>query len=112
MPRSGDPRDARKRLEEEERRRKEQEQAKAGQQPEGGKDPRDPKDRRTGESPEDEAEAGRARDPNVPAWATSLPPEIRDAYSGGNAENIPPQYRDLVRRYVLWLARQRGAGAR
>jgi len=47
-----------------------------------------------------------------PAWVTSLPPEIRDALVGGDAESIPARYRDLILRYNLWLQKRQGSGDR
>jgi hypothetical protein len=38
---------------------------------------------------------------------TALPPEIRDAVAGGKIDHLPARHRDLVRRYLLWLASQR-----
>lgn len=34
---------------------------------------------------------------------TALPPEIRDAFAGGQAEKVPARYRPLLERYNLWL---------
>lgn len=39
----------------------------------------------------------------MPSWFAALPPEIRDAFAGGDYERIPARYRPLIRRYHLWL---------
>ena len=60
--------------------------------------------------PEDKPKEGGADQPkrpdNVPAWVAMLPPEIRDALSGGEAEKIPARYRHLIQRYNLWLQKK------
>jgi len=35
----------------------------------------------------------------------NLPPQVRDAYARGDFEKIPPQYRELIQRYLEWLNR-------
>jgi hypothetical protein len=79
---------------------------------------------KSGERPEDPAQAmpkgGSPEDPTgkppepekFPAWVTSLPPEIRDALVGGDAESIPAKYRHVIMRYNLWLQKQRGSSER
>jgi hypothetical protein len=42
----------------------------------------------------------------IPPWVANLPPEIRDAFVGGDAESIPAEYREVIRRYNLWLQKQ------
>ncbi|MDJ0522217.1 MAG: hypothetical protein QNJ90_09105 [Planctomycetota bacterium] len=37
----------------------------------------------------------------------TLPPEIRDAMAGGRAEDVPAKYRHLIKRYHLWLQRNK-----
>ncbi len=84
-----------------------------GQKPEEGqkednrdpKDPRNPRDERGGAS-EDEPGQGPPPENALPAWAVSLPPQIRDAVIRGDFEMVPNEYRDLVRRYHLWLLEQ------
>ncbi len=78
-------------------------------EPQGAeKSPQNPADRR----PDGQGEPGSAEtNPNdpkspFPGWVTSLPPEIRDALVGGNAEAIPARYRDVIRRYTRWLQEQ------
>jgi hypothetical protein len=102
QPQPEDPRDARKRLEEEERRRLEREEKERKE-----KEPGDPKDRSPVDP--DDPSAGGGRDPDTPAWVTGLPPELRDAFSGGKVGGLPAKYQDLVIRYLQWLARQRPA---
>lgn len=60
-----------------------------------------------GGTPEDLNPDGSKRDDNVPAWMAALPPEIRDAMAGGRAEDVPAKYRHLIKRYHLWLQRNR-----
>ena len=60
-----------------------------------------------GGQPDDINADGSKRDDNVPAWMAALPPEIRDAMAGGRAEDIPSRYRHLIKRYHLWLQRNK-----
>jgi len=85
-----------------------------GQKPETGsekednrepKEPRNPEDR-TNARPEDEAGEGGPQKSALPAWAVSLPPQLRDAVIRGDLEMVPSEYRELVRRYHLWLLEQ------
>ena len=69
------------------------------------KEPRDPEDRANAR-PEDEAGEGGPQKNAMPAWAVSLPPQLRDAVIRGDLEMVPPEYRDLVRRYHRWLLEQ------
>jgi len=60
-----------------------------------------------GGEPEDLNPDGSKREDNVPAWMAALPPEIRDAMAGGRAEDVPARYRHLIKRYHLWLQRNK-----
>jgi hypothetical protein len=90
-----------------------------GEKPEEGpqegerepKEPRDPNERSETE-PEDEGEPGAAQQNALPAWAVSLPPQVRDALIRGDFEMVPAEYRELVRRYHRWLLEQEEAGSR
>ena len=75
-------------------------------EPNSPKNPRDPKDRRDGQAESDEAGAGNPQRNNVPAWAAQLPPQIRDALVRGDFEQIPPEYREVVERFIQWLLTQ------
>jgi hypothetical protein len=108
MPESQEAREA-KRLQEEreEMRRREEER----QRQQAQKEPGDPRNR--GDvPPEDEAGAGRPKEPDIPAWVTGLPKEIRDAVSGGAVDRVPARWRAMVSRYLIWLAQQPGRGER
>ncbi len=91
-------RDARKELGE----KNEQNDPKDGDKP---KDPakRVPKGGKPDASKVDQAQ----RKDNVPPWAATLPPEIRDALAGGRAEDVPAKYRPLIKKYHLWLQKNR-----
>jgi hypothetical protein len=69
----------------------------------GRKEPNDPASR--GESaPEDPAAGGTTpRGSELPPWAPLLPPEIRDSWSRGEFERIPPAYREIIERYTRRL---------
>ena len=85
---------------------------KDGEQETGGKSPEDPADR---PNPSDQAEPdpGDPRRPNVPAWITSLPPQVRDALVRGDFERVPPEYRERVQEFIRWmLTRERGQDGR
>lgn len=98
-PEDMDARDARKKLEEQKRNAsRDQKQPKSGE-----KSPTDPARRVPKIPPEDGGGTGAERDDDVPPWVTALPPEIRDAFAGGQAEKIPPRYRHLIQKYNLWL---------
>jgi len=74
----------------------------------GERSPQDPARRMPkGGEPEDVKPDGSRREDGMPAWFLSLPPEIRDAMSGGRAEDVPPRYRHLIERYHLWLQRNK-----
>ena len=47
-----------------------------------------------------------------PAWVVSLPRLWRDAYVRGDFEKIPPEYRALIVRYLLWLQKVAGRANR
>ncbi len=87
-------------------RQKEQEQKEkenGGQDPQDPRNPRDPNDPMAKGKPEAE-EKPESKDPEGGNyWDAQLPAEIRDAAAGGKLDVIPVQYRDLVRRYLLWL---------
>ena len=74
------------------------------QEPKNGeKSPTDPATRLTdGGKPKDSPE-GAPRKNGVPSWVTALPPEVRDAFAGGRAADVPEKYRHLIRAYNLWL---------
>ncbi|MFV1959351.1 MAG: hypothetical protein ACC662_08050, partial [Planctomycetota bacterium] len=46
---------------------------------------------------------GEGRKDGAPVWVVGLPPQWRDAYVRGDFEKIPPQYRDLIEKYLIWL---------
>ncbi len=95
-------RDARKQLSEQQRSaQNENKDPKSGE-----KSPTDPAERMGKARRDKEGKAGESRDDNVPAWVTALPPEIRDALAGGQAEKIPAKYRHLIARYNLFLQKQ------
>jgi hypothetical protein len=66
----------------------------------------------TGKPKDGRPETDTARDDDVPAWVTALPPEIRDAFSGGKAADIPAQYRKLLERYQLWMQKNQNRKSR
>lgn len=78
-----------------------------GEQPEQAEDrpdgPRDP-EQRTADDPKGR-EGGAGDPPGGPAWMVNLPPQIRDAIGRGDFEKVPPEYRDLIRRYLESLRR-------
>lgn len=39
----------------------------------------------------------------MPAWVATLPAVVRDAIVRGDFEQIPPQYRTVIREYLRWL---------
>jgi len=100
-------RDARKQLQEEERRR--EEASKNGKKdpngdPQSGKKtPSDPAKRGDASGHPEDSPEGNPRRNDVPGWVVALPPEVRDALAGGRAENVPEKYRSLIRAYTLWL---------
>lgn len=61
---------------------------------------------RTGKPEDKEKPEDASRGPDVPVWFTALPPEIRDALAGGQAEKIPQKYRHLIARYNLYIQKQ------
>ena len=101
-----DLRDARKQLSEEQKAAKQQ--RKSGDPKSGEKAPSDPARRVPKARPEADAKGDPAsRGDDVPAWVTALPPEIREAFAGGQAEKIPARYRHLIQKYNLWLQKSR-----
>lgn len=85
----------------------EQQNTSQGDPKNGEKSPTDPaKQMPKGGQPEDPETNPAERRDNIPAWAASLPPEVRDALAGGRAEDVPARYRHLIRRYHLWLQKQ------
>lgn len=102
-------RDARKELAE----RNKQSAEKQGEPESGEKSPQDPANRMTKGGKQDESDPDAAkRNDDTPPWFAALPPEIRDAIDAGRGEEIPARYRELVRRYNLWLQKQRKDGRR
>jgi hypothetical protein len=96
-------RDARKKLEEEQR-RKEMAKKNGQQEPTSGeRSPNDPADRATDGGKPKDAESGDPRRNDVPACFAALPPEVRDSLAGGRAEDVPEKYRRLIRAFNLWL---------
>ncbi len=90
-------RDARKQLDEQQQ----------NQKPERGDESNPANQDKMRARPEDPEKAkDTARKDDVPAWFTALPPEIRDALAGGQAEKIPAKYRDLITRYNLYLQKK------
>lgn len=41
---------------------------------------------------------------STPAWVVSLPPQLKDAWVRGDFERIPPEYRELIQRYLMALS--------
>ncbi len=74
-----------------------------GQDPQDPKGPRDPNDPMSNRKPEPDAPENPQDPKSGSFWDTQLPAEIREAAAGGKLKMIPVQYRDLVRRYLLWL---------
>ncbi len=69
----------------------------------GEKSPNDPADKPYTANKEDPA---KPKDPEAvkwDTWVTQLPPEVRDAVDGGKIEMIPVRYRQMVRKYLLFL---------
>jgi hypothetical protein len=107
MPQNS-PRDARKQLDQQQ----DTSAKKNGQPRSGQKSPQDPARRMPKGSKTDEPKQdGGKRKDDVPAWAASLPPELRDAIAGGRGVEIPQQYKKLIERYLHWL-QTRGSGTR
>lgn len=97
-------RDARKQLQEEERRRREEAKKNGQQDPRSGESsPNDPAKRADASGQPKDSPDGEPRRNDVPGWFVALPPEVRDALAGGQAENVPEKYRNLIRAYTLWL---------
>lgn len=90
------------------------EQPSGGQnQPQNGSESPDSPANEMGEpSPDDDKPNENPQDPEGRAWETQLPPEIREAIAGGREDTIPPKYRDLVRKYLKWLAENGRDGGR
>ncbi len=106
-----DARDARKKLTE--GREKQQGKKQGKNEPKNGRKSNDPADRMPqGGEPEDHADTGKPQAPKLPGWLVALPPEIRDALSGGRAEDIPEKYRYLIRSYTLWMQKNSKQGRR
>lgn len=78
-----------------------------GEPKSGEKSPTDPaRNMPKGDKTDDPNIEQPKRQDNIPAWAASLPPEVRDALAGGRAEDVPARYRHLIRRYHLWLQKE------
>ena len=79
-----------------------------GSEKEEGRDPKQPRDPKSEMSgkPEDEAGESGSQKNALPAWAVSLPPQLRDAVIRGDFEMVPVEYRELVQRYHQWLLEQ------
>lgn len=92
-------RDIRKQLDEM-RQKAEQEKNEQNQKDEP-KEPRDPNDRTNAKK--DPPGAGDSRQNDVPPWMVSLPPQLRDAWVRGDFEKVPPEYKELIERYLIWL---------
>jgi len=94
------PRDIRKKLDE----------TSGKQKPKDGQDkkPRRPRDpnQRSKDQPSAKTGKGEDRKDGTPSWVVALPPQWRDAYVRGDFEKIPPQYRDLIEKYLIWLQRE------
>ena len=78
-----------------------------GEQP---RSPRDPRDPRTAQ-PDDPGSVGPSRDGNLPPWVANLPPQLRDSVVSGRYESVPPEFRELVKRYHQRLLRETGRQA-
>lgn len=95
---------ARERKELEEQQRKEQA---GGKDPkEGRKDPNDASGRPPGDP--DAPKPDVQPDPNLRAWLTGLPPELREFVAGGGLEKLPPRARVIIEAYLRSLHRQTG----
>jgi len=106
---SSQPRDQRKELSE----RNKQKSDSENDPKSGEKSPEDPANQmRKKGSKSDNPNAQPPNDDDTPAWFAALPPEIRDAIDAGRGEEIPAKYQELVRRYNLWLQKQRRSGGR
>ena len=76
-------------------------------EPAGGeRSPRDPNDRMESERKR-EAEAQEPQPKGEAPWKVWLPAEVRDAAESGPLDKIPEKYRETVRRYLMWLAKQK-----
>lgn len=93
----------RKQLDELESKRSDQPQPEPQDGEKSPQNPRDPEQRAQGE-PGEGGGQGQPKD-NTPTWIVNLPPQVRDAYARGDFEKIPPQYRELIQRYLEWLNR-------
>ena len=103
---SSQPRDTRKELGQQNQQKKQQ-----GEPQNGEKSPQDPANQLTRGGKKDDPNAkSPQRDDDTPPWFAALPPEIRDAIDAGRGEEIPAKYQELVRRYNLWLQKQRRTG--
>ena len=101
------PRDTRKEMGEQDR----QKQGKKDEPQSGEKSPQDPADRlHKGRKQDDPNAEPPRREDDTPPWFAALPPEIRSAIDAGRGEEIPAKYQELVRRYNLWLQKQRKTG--
>ena len=107
---SSQPRDTRKELGEQNQQTSQQDKDK----PQGGQDsPTDPANRlEKGRKQDDPNAEPPKRKDDTPPWFAALPPEIRDAIDAGRGEEIPAKNQELVRRYNLWLQKQRRTGRR
>lgn len=94
--------------------RKELGEGQTEEEPEGGRDPKEPRD------PQDRSEDGReqpdgatgdGRRNDVPPWMASLPEQVRDSFVRGDFENVPAAYRELIQRYIRWLRSEEGPAA-
>ncbi len=82
-------------------------------QPKSGDTSNDPAKRLTkGNKSDDEKAKAKARDAEIAGWRAALPPEIRDAIDAGRSEDIPDRYKSIVRRYNLWLQKNRRENGR
>ena len=79
---------------------------------ESPKKPRDPQDKPDGQKDPPEGETDDPQPNRGDIWEVDLPPHIRDAFIRGDFESLPEQYRALVPRYLKWLQKASGSGAR
>lgn len=96
----------RKQLEEQQKREQE---GKDGQDPKGG--PKSPKDPSGRGKPDDPQSQQPPQDPNIKAWLPMLPPEMRELFSGGASDRLPPRVSEIIEQYMRSLRRATSPGA-
>ncbi len=106
-PRSAQPRDGTRKVDEQQEGSEQQGDPKnQNGDPENGADsPRDPNQRTEGQPDQPDDPKKDKRDEEFEIWKAQLPPEYRDFVAGGQVDKIPEEYRGLVERYLRWLAK-------